>query len=121
MEEYGYGCVSAKDQNALRQILALKEKGIAEGNIYIDKQSGKNFQRPGWKRLLRKLQAGDVVYIKSIDRLGRNYQEIQEQWQFLTKKKKVDIVILDMPLLDTRNSKDLMGTVISDIVLQHYF
>lgn len=118
MKEYGYVRVSTKEQNELRQVVALQEQGLPLEDIFIDKQSGTDFKRPGWKRLLRKLHSGDVVYVKSIDRLGRNYKEIQEQWKVLTQKKKVNIVILDMPLLDTRNERDLMGTVISDIVLQ---
>ena len=115
---YGYIRVSSKDQNEDRQRIALKELSIPDRNIYMDKQSGKDFNRPAYKRLLRKLHKDDVLYIKSIDRLGRNYEEILEQWQMLTKKKGVDIVVIDMPLLDTRRGKDLIGTFIADLVLQ---
>ncbi|MCD7886814.1 MAG: recombinase family protein [Clostridiales bacterium] len=115
---YGYIRVSTKDQNEDRQIIALREAGVPEKNIYMDKQSGKNFNRPQYKKLVRKLKKDDLLYIKSIDRLGRNYEEIQNQWRILTKDKGVDIVVLDMPLLDTRRGKDLMGTFLSDIVLQ---
>ena len=115
---YGYVRVSSKDQNEDRQLAALQELKIPAKNIYIDKQSGKDFDRLQYQRLLRRLRRDDLLYIKSIDRLGRNYSEIQEQWRFLTKEKGVDIVVLDMPLLDTRRGKDLMGTFLSDIVLQ---
>ncbi|MGN0316041.1 MAG: recombinase family protein [Fusicatenibacter sp.] len=115
---YGYIRVSSRDQNEDRQLIALKEVGIAEKNIYKDKQSGKDFNRPQYKKLLRKMKKDDLLYIKSIDRLGRNYEEILEQWRVLTKEKGIDIVVLDMPLLDTRRGKDLMGTFLSDIVLQ---
>ena len=115
---YGYIRVSSRDQNEDRQLIALREVGVTEKNIYLDKQSGKNFNRPQYKRLLRKLKKDDLLYIKSIDRLGRNYEEILEQWRVLTKEKGIDIVVLDMPLLDTRRGKDLMGTFLSDIVLQ---
>ena len=115
---YGYVRVSSKDQNEDRQMITLHEVGVPEKNIYLDKQSGKDFDRPMYKRLLRRLKPDDVLYIKSIDRLGRNYEEIQNQWRLLTKEKKVDIVVMDMPLLDTRRGKDLMGTFLSDIVLQ---
>ena len=115
---YGYIRVSTKEQNEDRQLIALREMKVLEMNIYIDKQSGKDFNRPNYKRLLRKLKKDDLLYIKSIDRLGRNYEEIQNQWRVLTKEKGVDIVVLDMPLLDTRRGKDLMGTFLSDIVLQ---
>lgn len=115
---YGYIRVSSRDQNEDRQMIALKEVGIAEKNIYLDKQSGKDFNRPKYKKLLRKLKKDDLLYVKSIDRLGRNYEEILEQWRVLTKEKGIDIVVLDMPLLDTRRGKDLMGTFLSDIVLQ---
>lgn len=118
MADYGYVRVSSKDQNEDRQMTALKEVGVMDKNIYIDKQSGKDFQRPKYKRLLRQVRPNDLIYVKSIDRLGRNYEEIQEQWRVLTKEKRVDIVVLDMPLLDTRRGKDLMGTFLSDIVLQ---
>ena len=115
---YGYIRVSSKDQNEDRQMIAMKELNIPQSNIYLDKQSGKDFNRPRYKRLLRRLRQDDLLYIKSIDRLGRNYSEILEQWRVLTKEKGVDIVVLDMPLLDTRRGKDLMGTFLSDIVLQ---
>ena len=96
----------------------MQELSILEKNIFMDKQSGKDFDRPQYKRLVKKLRPDDLLYIKSIDRLGRNYEEIQNQWRILTKEKKIDIVVLDMPLLDTRRGKDLMGTFLSDIVLQ---
>ncbi len=115
---YGYIRVSSKDQNEARQLIALNEVGVERKNIYLDKKSGKDFDRPQYKKLLRKLKKGDLLYIKSIDRLGRNYEEILQQWRLLTKEKGVDIVVLDMPLLDTRRGKDLMGTFLSDIVLQ---
>lgn len=115
---YGYVRVSTKDQNEDRQLIALREVGVQDKNIYIDKQSGKDFDRPQYKRLLRRMKRDDLLYIKSIDRLGRNYEEIQNQWRILTKEKGIDIVVLDMPLLDTRRGKDLMGTFLSDIVLQ---
>ena len=115
---YGYVRVSAKDQNEDRQIIAMREVGVSEKNIYMDKQSGKDFKRKQYKRLVRKLKKDDLLYIKSIDRLGRNYEEIIEQWRHLTKEKRIDIIVLDMPLLDTRRGKDLMGTFLSDIVLQ---
>ena len=115
---YGYIRVSTREQNEDRQLIALREMSIPEQNIFMDKQSGKDFQRPQYKRLLRKLKKDDLLYIKSIDRLGRNYGEILEQWRILTKEKGIDIVVLDMPLLDTRRGKDLMGTFLSDIVLQ---
>ena len=116
--KYGYIRVSSHDQNEDRQLIALREIGIPDKNIFIDKQSGKDFDRPAYKRLLKKLKKDDLLYIKSIDRLGRNYSEILEQWRILTKIKCVDIVVLDMPLLDIRRGKDLMGTFLSDIVLQ---
>ena len=115
---YGYIRVSSRDQNEDRQLIALKEVGVAGRNIFLDKQSGKDFNRPQYKKLLRKMKKDDLLYIKSIDRLGRNYEEIQQQWRLLTKEKGIDIVVLDMPLLDTRRGKDLMGTFLSDIVLQ---
>ncbi len=114
----GYIRVSNHDQNENRQLVALQEVGVLNADIYMDKQSGKDFERPQYKKMLRKLKRGDLLYIKSIDRLGRNYTEILEQWRILTKEKGVDIVVLDMPLLDTRRGKDLMGTFLSDIVLQ---
>ena len=121
MEEksiYGYVRVSSLDQNEDRQLVEMKKVNIRSQNIYIDKQSGKNFERPEYKRLVGTLKEGDLLYVLSIDRLGRNYEEIQEQWRILTKEKKVDICVIDMPLLDTRNGKDLMGTFIADLVLQ---
>lgn len=118
MEEYGYVRVSSTDQNEERQMLALRQKDIAEKNIYIDKLSGKDFNRPSYKKLIRKLRKGDLLYILSIDRLGRNYEEIQNQWRIITKEIGADVVVLDMPLLDTRQGKDLMGTFIADLVLQ---
>ena len=110
--------MSATTQNEDRQILSLTEYGIKRANIYVDKQSGKDFKRPAYMRLMKKLNKGDVLVIKSIDRLGRNYDEIQEEWKRITKKKGADIVVLDMPLLDTTRSKDLLGTFIADLVLQ---
>lgn len=115
---YGYVRVSSRDQNDDRQQIALKNKGVLQKNIYIDKQSGKDFNRIQYKKLLRKIKEGDLLYVKSIDRLGRNYEEILQQWRLLTKEKRIDIVVLDMPLLDTRSDNDLMGTFLSDIVLQ---
>lgn len=115
---YGYIRVSSRDQNEERQMLALKEVGVVDRNIYLDKRSGKDFERPQYRKLLQRVKKDDLLYIKSIDRLGRNYEEIQQQWRLLTKEKGVDIVVLDMPLLDTRQGKDLMGTFLSDIVLQ---
>lgn len=115
---YGYIRVSTREQNEDRQILALKELAIPEKNLFMDKQSGKDFKWPQYRKMVRKLKKDDLLYIKSIDRLGRNYSEILEQWRILTKEKGIDIVVLDMPLLDTRRGKDLMGTFLSDIVLQ---
>ena len=115
---YGYIRVSTRDQNEERQVIAMREFGAPEENMVIDKQSGKNFARPGYRRLVKKLKPTDTLVIKSIDRLGRNYDEILEQWRLLTKEKRVEIVVLDMPLLDTRQGRDLMGTLIADIVLQ---
>ena len=115
---YGYIRVSSRDQNEDRQLIAMQELKVPRNNIYMDKQSGKDFNRPKYKRLLRRLRQNDLLYIKSIDRLGRNYSEILEQWRVLTKEKGIDIVVLDMPLLDTRNGRDLTGTLIADIVLQ---
>ncbi len=115
---YGYVRVSSKDQNQDRQMIAMRKLFIKEKNIFMDKQSGKDFDRPQYKKLVKKLKPDDLLYIKSIDRLGRNYDEILEQWRILTKEKRIDIVVLDMPLLDTRRGKDLMGTFLSDIVLQ---
>lgn len=115
---YGYVRVSSVEQNEDRQLFALEKVGVAKRNIFIDKQSGKDFERPRYKRLVKKLKPGDLLYIQSIDRLGRNYLEIQEQWRILTKEKKIDIAVNDMPLLDTRSGKDLLGTSIADLVLQ---
>ena len=115
---FGYIRVSSKDQNEDRQMIALKELEIPEKNIFVDKQSGKDFKRPQYRKMLRSIKCDDLLYIKSIDRLGRNYAEILDQWRILTKDKGIDIVVLDMPLLDTRRGKDLMGTFLSDIVLQ---
>ncbi len=115
---YGYVRVSTREQNEERQMIAMREVKIPEKNIYLDKQSGKDFDRPMYRKMVRQMKEDDLLYIKSIDRLGRNYEEILEQWRMLCKVKKVDIVVLDMPLLDTRWGKDLVGTFISDIVLQ---
>lgn len=115
---YGYCRVSARDQNLERQIVAMKEFGIEEKNIFKEKQSGKDFERIQYKKVIHRLKPGDVFVVKSIDRMGRNYEEIIAQWKLITREKAVDIVVLDMPLLDTRVSKDLTGTLISDIVLQ---
>ena len=117
-EIYGYVRVSSTDQNEDRQMLEMRRLKIKKKNIYIDKQSGKDFNRPSYQRLLGKLKKGDLLYVKSIDRLGRNYKEIQNQWRVLTKEMEVDVVVIDMPLLDTRVYKDLMGTFIADLVLQ---
>lgn len=118
-EEYGYIRVSSKEQNTDRQVIALEKAGIKPECIFQDKQSGKDFERPNYRKLIRKLKKGDVLFVKSIDRLGRNYEEIIEQWRMLTRDKGVDIVVLDMPLLDTRKKgEDLTGIFISDIVLQ---
>lgn len=115
---YGYVRVSSRDQNEDRQMIVMREKNVPESNIYIDKMSGKDFNRPSYMALLDRLQEEDLLFIKSIDRLGRDYAEILEQWRILTKVKKVDICVIDMPLLDTRQGKDLMGTFLSDLVLQ---
>ena len=115
---YGYIRVSSTDQNEDRQKISLEGLDIPIKNIYMDKQSGKDFNRPNYKKLVRKLRSGDILYIKSIDRLGRNYEEIQNQWRIITKEIGADVVVLDMPLLDTRKDKNLLGTFISDIVLQ---
>ncbi len=115
---YGYVRVSAKDQNEDRQMIAMREASVPEKNIVVEKMSGADFVRPKYMRLTRRMRPNDILYIKSIDRLGRNYEEIQEQWRILTKEKKVEIVVLDMPLLDTRIGKDLIGTFVSDLVLQ---
>ena len=116
--EYGYVRVSTREQNEQRQMIAMKEYGVEEARIYTDKQSGKDFARKNYKRLLRRLKNGDTLVIKSIDRLGRNYEEILEQWRCITKEKQAAIVVLDMPLLDTRQTRDLTGTLIADLVLQ---
>ena len=116
--EYGYARISTREQNEERQLIALREFGRNDGQIILDKQSGKDFDRPQYKRLLRKMKKDDLLYIKSIDRLGRNYEEILEQWRIITKEKSAAIVVLDMPLLDTRRNRDLTGTLIADIVLQ---
>ena len=117
-KKYGYVRVSSRDQNEDRQVFAMLEFGVERANVFVDKQSGKDFDRPKYKHMLRKLKSDDTIVIKSIDRLGRNYQEILEQWRVITKEKKAAIVVLDMPLLDTRQGRDLTGTLISDIVLQ---
>ena len=116
--EYGYIRVSTREQNEQRQLIAMREFGISENRIYMDKQSGKDFERKNYKKMVRKLKKDDTLVVKSIDRLGRNYEEILEQWRQITKEKQVAIVVLDMPLLDTRQSRDLTGTLIADIVLQ---
>ncbi len=118
MTHYAYVRVSSTDQNEDRQIQAMSELKVPTNQMFVDKQSGKDFERPAYKALLKKLKCGDLIYIKSIDRLGRNYEEIQNQWRILTKEYGIDIAVLDMPLLDTRNGKDLMGTFIADLVLQ---
>ena len=118
MSIYGYIRVSSCDQNEDRQLIALREAGVTEQSIYLDKLSGKDFERPQYKKMLHKMKKDDLLYIKSIDRLGRNYDEILLQWRYMTKEKGIDIVVLDMPLLDTRRGKDLMGTFLADIVLQ---
>ena len=118
MNEYGYVRVSARDQNEDRQLLAMENVNGPKSYIYVDKESGRDFDRPMYRKMLRRLRKNDLVYIKSIDRLGRNYKEIVEQWQHLTRVKEADIVVIDMPLLDTRRGKDLLGTFLSDIVLQ---
>ena len=115
MTEYGYVRVSSTDQNEERQLVVMNERRVSAGNIYIDKQSGKSFERPQYKKMLKKLKAGDLLYILSIDRLGRNYEEIQNQWRILTKDIGAYICVIDMPLLDTRSGKDLMGTFIADL------
>lgn len=115
---YGYIRVSSRDQNEDRQAIALREFGVEESRVYMDKQSGKDFKRPQYQKLMQKMKSGDTLVVKSIDRLGRNYDEILTQWSAITKQKKAAIVVLDMPLLDTRQSRDLTGTLIADIVLQ---
>ena len=116
--EYGYIRVSTREQNEQRQLIAMQEFGISENRIYMDKQSGKDFERKNYKKMVRKLKKDDTLVVKSIDRLGRNYDEILEQWRMITQEKRAAIVVLDMPLLDTRQSRDLTGTLIADIVLQ---
>lgn len=118
MKTYGYIRVSSIEQNESRQWIAMREQGIEEANIFMDKQSGKDFERPQYKRMLKKMKEGDLLCVLSIDRLGRNYIEIQNQWRELTRERGIDICVLDMPLLDTRQGKDLMGTFIADLVLQ---
>ncbi|MBQ8288187.1 MAG: recombinase family protein [Clostridia bacterium] len=115
---YGYVRVSSTDQNEDRQTIAMKDMGVADDHIFVDKQSGKDFERPQYRRLLARLKPGDLIYVLSIDRLGRDYEEIQSQWKILTQTIGIDICVLDMPLLDTRNGKDLLGTFIADLVLQ---
>lgn len=116
-EVYGYVRVSTREQKEDRQMIAMNQAGIKKKNIYMDKQSGKDFNRPMYQKLLKKLKENDVLYIKSIDRLGRNYEEVLEQWRILTKEKNVDVVVIDIPILDTRMGKDLLGTLIADLVL----
>ena len=116
--EYGYIRVSTREQNEQRQFLAMRGVGIPQNRIYMDKQSGKDFERKNYKKMVRKLKKDDTLVVKSIDRLGRNYEEILEQWRIITKEKQAAIVVLDMPLLDTRQNRDLTGTLIADIVLQ---
>lgn len=115
---FGYIRVSSIDQNEERQLVAMAEAGVPDKNLYMDKQSGKDFDRPQYKKMVRRMRKGDLLYVLSIDRLGRNYEDIQNQWRILTKETGVDICVIDMPLLDTRNGKDLMGTFIADLVLQ---
>lgn len=117
MEIYGYARVSTKEQNEGRQLTAMQELQIPEKNVFVDKQSGKNFERPMYKKMIRKLKKNDLLFVKSIDRLGRNYEEIMQEWKRITKEKEADIVVMDMPLLDTRRGKDLMGNFLADIVL----
>ena len=116
--QYGYIRVSSAEQNEARQVIAMREAGLDGNHIYMDKQSGKDFDRPQYQRLVRRLRPGDLLCVQSIDRLGRNYEEVREQWRVLTKEKRVDIRVLDMPLLDTRQGRDLMDTFIADLVLQ---
>ncbi|MBP5312810.1 MAG: recombinase family protein [Clostridia bacterium] len=118
MTVYGYVRVSTVDQNESRQLIAMQNANVPPENVFVDKQSGKDFERPQYIEMVKRLRAGDLLYILSIDRLGRNYEEIQNQWRVLTKEIGIDICVLDMPLLDTRNGKDLMGTFIADLVLQ---
>ena len=118
MTIYGYVRVSSTDQNEDRQMAAMQKKAVPPQNVFVDKLSGKDFKRPEYRRLVQKLKEGDLLYLLSIDRLGRNYEEIQEQWRVLTQEKGIDVSVIDMPLLDTRQGKDLMGTFIADLVLQ---
>ena len=118
MQTYGYVRVSSTDQNEYRQLIAMNGLEIPPKNLFVDKQSGKDFHRPSYQKLMKRLKSGDLLYIQSIDRLGRNYEEIQNQWRILTKEKGVDIAVIDMPILDTRQYKDLIGTFIADLVLQ---
>ncbi len=118
MNTFGYVRVSSQDQNEDRQMIAMREAGVSDNMIFLDKQSGKDFNRPQYQEMVSRFQEGDLLYVLSIDRLGRNYREIQEQWQILTKEKMIDICVMNMPLLDTRQYKDLMGTFIADLVLQ---
>lgn len=117
MKVYGYVRVSTRDQNEVRQLAALREMGVSEKNIYVDKVSGRDFERPMYRRLMRRLKLGDLLYVQSIDRFGRNYEEVIAEWKYISKDKGADISVIDMPLLDTRRGKDLMGTFLSDIVL----
>ena len=121
MTIFGYARVSSTDQNEDRQLVALHQQGVEDQNIFVDKQSGKDFERPQYKLLVNHLQRGDLLFVLSIDRLGRNYDEIQDQWRILTKEVGIDICVLDMPLLDTRKCKDLLGTFVADLVLQVLF
>ena len=114
---YGYCRVSSRDQNEDRQLIAMRKMDVPEGNVFVDKQSGKDFNRPEFKRLMRKIRPNDLIVVKSIDRLGRNYREIQEQWKLITMERHVDLYVIDMPMLDTRREKNLLGTFISDLVL----
>ena len=117
IEQYGYIRVSSKDQNEARQLVAMQDAGVRSENIFLDKQSGKNFERPAYKKLLLTIKPHDVIFVKSIDRLGRNYDEILEQWRLIVKERKADIVVLDMPVLDTRTDRNLLGSFICDTVL----
>ena len=114
---FGYARTSTREQNEDRQIIALKEMGVPEKNIFLDKLSGKNFERPQYKKMIRKLDNNSVLYIKSIDRLGRSYRDLSDQWRVITKEKGADVVVIDMPILDTRREKNLLGTFISDLIL----
>ena len=118
MITYGYVRVSSTDQNEDRQMIALRQAGVEDRHIFMDKQSGKDFNRPQYKKMVKKIRPGDLLYVLSIDRLGRNYDEIQQQWRILTKEIGIDVCVIDMPLLDTRRSKDLLGTFVADLVLQ---